>query len=419
MKFKGQTVFLTIYAFYIFTMVLLESQFADYGSVGTMISALRYGLLAAIMLYIICNKSTIRGSRLISLIFVFAIASLNLIIFNGGTTVLAIILCVIAFRGYSLKKIFSATLISLAAGHLFVILSCMMGVLSDKVYTRYVGTLTGAFFAGRYDRHVFGFMVHNQLPLAFMIMYMYYIVLKESYIRLIDHVIAFAINLYLFRLCGARIVFALVIPLIIVTCLIQMSERSKPIIEVHKQKKIFSGWLVCLVPLVCCVVSFVTTLEYRLNSVFYSTLNEILSNRLYYAQRNIEYFGISLFGAGKEAGTTEALLTVDNGYIILFLQNGIILGCMVIACWMYMGYIAQKKGNLYLVLIIVFLSIESVINSHLINYKMIPMFCMLVNTNDPLLCGNGAIQYKVFDTQMKHRRIRLARIITTKNRKKL
>ena len=166
-------------------------------------------------------------------------------------------------------------------------------------------------------------------------------------------------------------------------------------------------------PLVCCVVSFVTTLGYKSNSAFYRILNDMLMNRLYYAQRNIEYFGISLFGAGKEAGTKEALLTVDNGYIILFLQNGLILGCIVVACWMYTGYLAQKKGNWYLVLITVFLSIESIINSHLINYKMIPMFCMLVNTNDPLLCGNKAIQRNVYNLQTRHRITRRARIITT------
>ena len=418
MKVKKQTIFLTVYALYIFTMVLLESQFENYGSVGTIISALRYVLLAAIALYIICNNSTIQGRRIgrriISFVFILTIAVLNLLLFNSGTTILAIILCVIASRGCSLKKIFSVTAISLAAGHLFVILSCMVGVLSDNIYTRYVGTLTGAFFEGRYDRHTLGFLVHNQPSLAFMIIYMYYIILKGSNIRLIEHAIAFAINLYLFRMCGARIVFALVIPLLIFTYLIQIRERSKHIVEKNKQKKGFSGWLVCLVPLVCCIVSFVTTLGYQSNSSFYSTLNEMVSNRLYYAQKNIEYFGISLFGAGKEAGTTEALLTVDNGYIILFLQNGLILGCIVVACWMYMGYITQKNGNLYLVLITVFLSIESMINSHLINYKMIPMFCMLVNTNDPLLCGNEVIRYKVHDMQMRLRKPRWTRIIMTK-----
>ena len=79
-----------------------------------------------------------------------------------------------------------------------------------------------------------------------------------------------------------------------------------------------------------------------------------------------------------------------------------------------MGYIAQKKGNTYLALIAAFLSIESIINSHLINYKMIPMFCMLVNTNDPLLCGSDTIRCKVYDSKMRFRRTRRVRLIVTK-----
>ena len=235
-----------------------------------------------------------------------------------------------------------------------------------------------------------GFLVSNQIPLAFLITYMLYIVYKKGDVKLIQHIFALGFNLFLFQIFGARIVFALCIITVVLVYLVSIWEHKSYSKTQDSGRSVFASKILCLTPLIFCIISFVAVLNYDEKSYFYNMANLMFNNRIYYAHENIRYFGLALLGSGADAGTTEALLTVDNGYIIMFLQNGIILGSMILACWIYMGYIAVKKKNFYLLIIIALLSVENLINSHLINYKMIPMFCILVNMYDPLIERNEA-----------------------------
>ena len=385
MKIKKHDIFIMLLMFYMFIMVLLESRFIDYNGFRSIISALRYLDLGLVIIYIVSEKS-IGGNGIVLLLTMLVITAFNFIIFNGGTTILGIVLFAIASRNCPLKRIFFAAIISLTIAHLFVALSSAVGIVDDTVNTRYISEITGQFFEGEYNRHGLGFLVTNQAPLAFMIVYMFFIVYKKGNVTLFQHIIAVAINFILYDLCGARIVFALSIPFTAIVYCMHIWEH-KPFAFKYKYKKRFSLFkmLLRLMPVVICVISFAMALLYDSTSKFYSNLNLMFNNRLYFAQENIKYFGISLFGSGKISGTSDALLTVDNGYIITFLQNGIILGCLIIACWVYMSYIATKRNNSYLALVILVLAIENIINSHLISYKMIPMFCMIINNNDPLI----------------------------------
>ena len=385
MRIKKQTV----YMLYLFNQVLQESQYANFLNIERTLFISRYMILGLIMIYIIAVNNIAKRNSIIWFGTILFVLAINFVFFDGSTTVLGIVLFVIASRGIRLKKLFLATIISLCTAHIFVVLSCVSGILEDSVSIRYIGTATGNFFKGKYTRHSMGFVVTNQLPLAFMILYMFYIIYKKGNVTVLQHLFALLINILLFRLCGARIVFALCFPLIIATYFIKVYERKNlGVITNNNRVTSFVGGLLYMTPLILCIVSFLLVLLYKSDSEFSAYINEFFNNRIYFAYENIKHFGISLLGAGKTAGTTEAVQTVDNGYIIMFLQYGIIVGAMILGCWIYIGYVAVKLKNPYIILVVFLLAVENIINSHLTNYKMIPMFCILVNLKDPLIRGN-------------------------------
>lgn len=372
-------------AVYMFTQVLAESQFVEFPSVNTMLFVTRYIILGLLALYIIWNNALRRRKMVLLLVLIVLMTVIHILFLNGSTTILGIMLFAIASRGIPLEKIFSTTIISLIVGHLWVVMFCALGRLEDTVDMRYISDITGQFFMGEYNRHSMGFLVSNQIPLAFLITYMLYIVYKKGDVKLIQHIFALGFNLFLFQIFGARIVFALCIITVVLVYLVSIWEHRSYSKTQDSGRSVFASKILCLSPLIFCLISFIVVLNYDEKSYFYNMANLIFNNRIYFAYENIRYLGLALLGSGADAGTTEALLTVDNGYIIMFLQNGIILGSMVLACWIYMGYIAVKQKNFYLLIIIVLLSVENLINSHLINYKMIPMFCILVNVYDSLI----------------------------------
>ena len=138
-------------------------------------------------------------------------------------------------------------------------------------------------------------------------------------------------------------------------------------------------------------------------------LNLFFNNRLRFAKEAIDFYGINILGAGKFAGTYNSTVlaenNVDNGYIALFLQNGIVIACIVIGFWMYLTYVAAKKGNAYLTLALVVLAVENLLNSYLGSYKVLPFFCILLNQQDPFV--EGEIMYHVHRKKLKHKRVKL------------
>ena len=76
---------------------------------------------------------------------------------------------------------------------------------------------------------------------------------------------------------------------------------------------------------------------------------------------------------------------MDYGFLNTMLINGVIVCVLLIGIWTYITWIAEKKNNRYLVFILVILAFENLINTHLESFKLIPLFCILVNPNDPFL----------------------------------
>ncbi len=399
-KLKTEGIFLILYVLYIINQILSESQFINIDVMDQLLTLSRYAILGLLIMFII-SKNKMHGKRKIVLILVLAFfLIINLIFKNGGLSYLPIVLFVLATQDLSVQKIWTITIWTLSLMTIFVMLCAKLGIVKDMINLRYIGDNTGAFFSGSYVRHNMGFLVHNQIALTFLIIYLLIIAYKRDKIRWYENLLFMVLNFIVFNYFGSRIVF-------IITVLTCVAFYAIKFLKKSTLRNLANIWMLSY-PLLA-IASFGVALTYNSSNQISLMLNLFFNNRLRFAKEAIDFYGINILGAGKFAGTYNSTVlaenNVDNGYIALFLQNGIVIACIVIGFWMYLTYVAAKKGNAYLTLALVVLAVENLLNSYLGSYKVLPFFCILLNQQDPFV--EGEIMYHVHRKKLKHKRVKL------------
>lgn len=370
-KVKLSKIYYVLLIIFIINDVFSESQLVNFSGISVMLTVVRYldlGILVVAIFYRNMNvkKNIIMLFGIISIFIIF-----NLLIEGSGLSLLPILLFTLMSRDYSLEKIFKITIVSLLAAHLLVIMCTWGGLLEDNIGSRYIG-YSSSLLGGHYQRHSMGFLVHNQIPLFFMIIYFYIILYKRENIKFIENIFFVVSNYFIFSLFGARIVFILVFVVFGGYYVIKIANKF--------DLKIFSVPWHLSYPILA-FFSYVVFFKYDENNRMWVKLNLFFNNRIEFAHKALKHYGIKLIGSGKNLVGN----TVDNGYLNTMLINGVIVCVLLIGIWTYITWIAEKKNNRYLVFILVILAFENLINTHLESFKLIPLFCILVNPNDPFL----------------------------------
>ena len=83
------------------------------------------------------------------------------------------------------------------------------------------------------------------------------------------------------------------------------------------------------------------------NAYVPTKFDSVLNFRLTYALEAIKYYGIHLFGSGFDAGTAQGAIKVivDNVYIMLFMQRGILFAIVLLLYWTEIIHFLLKKSR--------------------------------------------------------------------------
>ena len=349
---------------------------------------IRYSCMIFLLLMCMNNKKTrykIKTTVMLSIVIIAAL--LNTFFFGGGTSLLFITVILISFRLIKIdsEKMFKATIKVLLASNLFIITLSCIGILEDIVRTRYVGMEIGGFFEGNYNRHTLGFLASNQIPLTLLIIYIMLIGYKKDKVPFAVNAIFLAVNAIFFKIFGSRIAYILlslaILMYIIVNHVIKVRNKKHKVIT----KKNPFYWAIYPI---CFCVSIGTALIYDLESEKWRYINNIFMDRLRMSHTAINQYGISLFGKGLEVSRYMTGIengTIDNGYVSLLLQRGIIICIIIMILWCRMTYLAEKNNNMYLLIGLVIIAILNLIDAHLSSYKVIPFFCVLLDESKSML----------------------------------
>ena len=381
MKIEQRTIFLTGYSLYILTNVFIESELADLGPMGKILRLLKYmGILFVILSCYNDAKLDIKRTKIIGILIFISL--INMIVFNGGTAIveIAIIIGCFAMIRDNLKDIFKWSIYNLTVGHIIIMLLSFVGILEDHITTRWVGSYMGSFFGGEYIRHQMGFLASNQIPLTLMIVYIMFIAYKKEKITIKEQLLFLILNMCCFISFGARVSFLLIIGAFFVYCILRISDKFFP------NWTIKTNFIWILYPF-CMMISVILGYFYNSGSNLWLLLNDIFYNRIRWAHAGLKHYGLSILGYGLKAGQatgTNGENLVDNGYVLILLQRGIILTIMVIVMWSYLTYIAEKNRDKYMVLSLILIAVASLIDNHLISYKMIPFYCTFISGQDEI-----------------------------------
>lgn len=381
MKIEKRTIFLTGYSLYILTNVFIESELADLGPMGKILRLLKYmGILFVILSCYNDAKLDIKRTKIIGILIFISL--INMIVFNGGTGIveIAIIIGCFAMIRDNLKDIFKWSIYNLTVGHIIIMLLSFVGILEDHITTRWVGSYMGSFFGGEYIRHQMGFLASNQIPLTLMIVYIMFIAYKKEKITIKEQLLFLILNMCCFISFGARVSFLLIIGAFFVYCILRISDKFFP------NWTIKTNFIWILYPF-CMMISVILGYFYNSGSNLWLLLNDIFYNRIRWAHAGLKHYGLSILGYGLKAGQatgTNGENLVDNGYVLILLQRGIILTIMVIVMWSYLTYIAEKNRDKYMVLSLILIAVASLIDNHLISYKMIPFYCTFISGQDEI-----------------------------------
>ena len=381
MKIEKRTIFLTGYSLYILTNVFIESELADLGPMGKILRLLKYmGILFVILSCYNDAKLDIKRTKIIGILIFISL--INMIVFNGGTAIveIAIIIGCFAMIRDNLKEIFKWSIYNLTVGHIIIMLLSFVGILEDHITTRWVGSYMGSFFGGEYIRHQMGFLASNQIPLTLMIVYIMFIAYKKEKITIKEQLLFLILNMCCFISFGARVSFLLIIGAFFVYCILRISDKFFP------NWTIKTNFIWILYPF-CMMISVILGYFYNSGSNLWLLLNDIFYNRIRWAHAGLKHYGLSILGYGLKAGQatgTNGENLVDNGYVLILLQRGIILTIMVIVMWSYLTYIAEKNRDKYMVLSLILIAVASLIDNHLISYKMIPFYCTFISGQDEI-----------------------------------
>ena len=381
MKIEKRTIFLTGYSLYILTNVFIESELADLGPMGKILRLLKYmGILFVILSCYNDAKLDIKRTKIIGILIFISL--INMIVFNGGTAIveIAIIIGCFAMIRDNLKDIFKWSIYNLTVGHIIIMLLSFVGILEDHITTRWVGSYMGSFFGGEYIRHQMGFLASNQIPLTLMIVYIMFIAYKKEKITIKEQLLFLILNMCCFISFGARVSFLLIIGAFFVYCILRISDKFFP------NWTIKTNFIWILYPF-CMMISVILGYFYNSGSNLWLLLNDIFYNRIRWAHAGLKHYGLSILVYGLKAGQatgTNGENLVDNGYVLILLQRGIILTIMVIVMWSYLTYIAEKNRDKYMVLSLILIAVASLIDNHLISYKMIPFYCTFISGQDEI-----------------------------------
>ncbi len=380
-KFKLISIYNVILFFYIIVMVIGESNFMQYDFMNVFVSCSKLILLFLSAVYLLFLKRDIEFDKDIWMILLIGINVISML--QNGLEINSILLFIMIMISSkcSMDSIFKTFLIAFCIGCAIVFLSCAFNIISDEINIRYSADFLSSFFlhSNRYERHSFGFQFSNQVPFAVMTIYFVWIAWKREHVKLYQHFIFEVLNVYTFVCCGSRFVFIIIVG---TNILYYWAKVRYTRVKNGELKKV-ELFLINGVFGIGTIVSFALVLFYHWVPKF---LDVFLNFRLTYAFQAVKYYGIHLFGSGFDAGTFNGKteIIVDNGYIMLFMQRGIIFGCLVIFFWTYIIRSVAKNKNPYILIPMIMFAVENFIDYQIMSFHFITFMCMVCHMYNEL-----------------------------------
>ena len=298
---------------------------------------------------------TRRGKKLKFIFFTIIILIVGVIVSrdNGNASfVFYSMFLIISASNLDIEKIIKQTLLCQIFSMGLVIGSSLIGIIPNEM----VRTSAGGFVRYRYG---LGYTYATFAPNFFLSIVIEIFFLKYKKKRkwkIWEITVLMLVNTILYDYTGTRTTFILVILMLL------FALGSK----IFRNEKIYLKKLFSNIYIIMAVFSILTSALYSSSVSWMNNLNNLLSQRLRFAQQGLITWGVSFFGKSVSWDVDAASYNyVDSSYINILICYGILVFLIVIIGFTITTYNASKYNDIGLLFVLVIWAIRAVIDPQL------------------------------------------------------
>lgn len=276
---------------------------------------------------------------------------------NGSQGVAVSVVLICAARRVPFRKIAKWTVVMLGCLLTFVVVSSLLGVVENHVFVQ----------EGGRTRYGLGFLYCSYASHYLLLFFMLYFVLRKQ-VRLYEVGLLLVLNIAGYAVTDTKtdmISLAMMLAVMLVLKGFEKKERIRRWIS----------YLAFLVPFFFCGVSMFVGQMYRSDSPVWQKMDAVLNNRLWLSAQALEIYPIPLFGQKiKWVGGSAKLKNpdlvynyVDNNYITVVLQMGVLFAFFMCLFYGRAAYAAIRDGKIALAAALIVFMVVGLVNPEMRN----------------------------------------------------
>lgn len=371
LKLNHNSLFQVGYFLLIFNQVLAQSQFEQMRYPSLLLKAFRWIITVCFMVFIIKKGIYPYSKRSFFWLGFVMLSILEMICFNGKLLLIILFLTVISAYKTNLNSLINTHIKALLAGVIFVSLSSFIGILDILGEHKEFDNITGFLFKQDSIRYSFGFLNSNVIPLIFLFLYLYFLMVKKDKYKWYYDIFALAWNYIIFLLCGSRMCIVLLFFSVILRLLMSINKAYFVHIFTPGAFFLLGG---------CLIFSLILPRSALYGCPLVTIIDRALTARITIMKNILLKYPITLFGYGDlSINSAKEYLTMDNGYIALFVTRGLLIG-IVFMCFLLMLIINSKKTkNPYLLLLVIIVILANIVDNSIVHYITFPLYILSFN----------------------------------------
>lgn len=351
--------------FFWLAYIIYLAELHIYGSVIGEIDSLKihFSIIRNLCYSLICIKiliDFIYGEYRRKELIIITMSTLFLLILakmTGDKSTLIYWIFIIAAHDIELKKIIRAAICVHIISMIVIIGSSLLGIIEDRIYTQGVERIRSS-LGYQYTTDSSNYLLHITL------MYVY---LKREKISWESIGILGICNLLLFKLTDTKSAFVLVWIVLGFVILLKRIKILRRINIIYK-----AGTILAVPILAGTMISL--TLFFDKQIIWMSKLNDILSGRLELGFNAYKTYGLHLLGQKirwvgayyYSSDSSQVYNYVDSSYVQILINYGILFIIIICLFFSVHGYMAVKRNDTYLMLIIMIIAIHSALDPQLL-----------------------------------------------------
>ena len=242
---------------------------------------------------------------------------------------------------------------------------------------------------GRRPRASFGIIYPTDFSAYLFYGSLVYCYIRKEFITYIEIGVVAALGIFVYVFCDARLnTVCLFLTAAIFGYNKIRCNFAKKAGKQYEMNTAFS-YLLAVSTTLCAILSIVASIFYSSDNKLMLLADRIFNNRLRMGKKGIDLYGFSLTGQyipmqGNGGTEKEPLhyFFLDNSYMYVVLQLGLIFLCIVLFGFMLIGFRARREKNWVLMGAIAIMSVKCIVEHHILEVMYNPfLWAVFADTN--------------------------------------